>query len=80
MKDYKYIDCSNVANVSRTATLNEPGRTLGFLHDYDEGKERLRNQIDAMVNVKPVLSVCARDSSAYSNIPIPSATNDIKWL
>jgi len=70
MIEHKHRSFQDAADVSRSAIANEPGRTLGFLHELKAGKERLKNQIDAMVNVMPVMPIHKRDSDIFSIVPI----------
>lgn len=80
MIDHKFKDFTSAANVSRSAIANEPGRTLGFLHELDTGKQRLRDQVDAMINVKPVLPIRQRSEKLMSSIQTPTAEMNVNKL
>jgi len=80
MSKHKFRDFSSPGNVSRSAIANEPGRTLGFLHEYVEGKKRLEKQVAAMVETKPVTAICLRDDTVINNMSASRVNVDVKQM
>jgi len=79
MQQHKYNSVASDKDVAMSAICFEPGRTVGFLHDSVDGKKRLIDQVDAMINVKPVMPICLR-SDMLDQVPVGNYTEDVRRL
>jgi len=79
MYEHKFSSFDNARETSMSAIAAEPGRTVGFLHDSIDGKKRLIDQVDAMLNVPPVMPMYVR-SKMVDMIPVPTSLTDIRTV
>jgi hypothetical protein len=57
MTSHEYDNLTTAREVMKTQIVKESGRTLGFLHNLESGRERLKGQIKGLVQAKTTSSI-----------------------